>query len=255
MTRRLTDAERACLYDAENSWAADDDFFLALAAERPGSRVLDLGCGTGRLTVALAAAGHRVTGVDPDAAAIARARTKPAADEVTWLVGDSRVVPRSGFGLALMTSHVAQAIWRDDEWARTLRDVAAALAPGGRLVFDSRDPAARAWAAWNPVDSRGVLALPDGTAVEGWYEVLQVDAGRVTFVDHTLLPDGSDDAAEATLAFRTEGELRDDLTAAGLTVDAVHGGWHGEQVGAGAGELVVVAHRGGSPGGAVGRRA
>jgi SAM-dependent methyltransferase len=243
VTRRLSDADRAVLYDAENAWAADDDFFLALASRRPISRVLDLGCGTGRLTVALAAAGHRVTGVDPDEAAIARARSKPGSDEVTWLVGDSQVIPRAGFDLAIMTSHVAQAIWRDDEWARTLRDLAGALASGGRLAFDSRDPAARAWEAWNPVDSRGALTLPDGTGVEGWFEVLEVDEGRVTFVDHTLLPDGTDDAAEGTLAFRTQPELRRDLTAAGFTVDAVYGGWHHEPVGAGAGELVVLAHR------------
>jgi hypothetical protein len=93
------------------------------------------------------------------------------------------------------------------------------------------------------VDSRGALALPDGTPVEGWYEVLEVDAGRVTFVDHAVMPDGTDDAAEATLAFRTEPELRRDLAAAGLTVDAVYGGWHREAVGSGAGELVVLAHR------------
>lgn len=244
MSRHLSDADRAALYDLENHWAADDDFFVALADERPASRILDLGCGTGRLTTALARRGHQVTGVDPDAAAIERARSQPGAHGVTWVVGDSRAVG-GRFDLALMTSHVAQAIWRDDEWARTLRDVRAALGVHGRLAFDSRDPAARAWEAWNPIDSRGTVQLPDGTAVEGWYEVLEVDDGRVTFVDHALLPDGTDDAATGTLAFRTQAELRRDVEAAGFVVDAVYGGWHRERVGAGAGELVLLAHRAG----------
>ena len=38
------------LYDLQNRWGADDDFFLALANGRPGSRILDLGCGSGAST-------------------------------------------------------------------------------------------------------------------------------------------------------------------------------------------------------------
>ena len=65
MQSYLSPAQHADLYDAENAWTAAEDFFLAFANEQPASRVLDLGCGTGRLTIALAGAGHTVTGVDP----------------------------------------------------------------------------------------------------------------------------------------------------------------------------------------------
>ena len=213
----------AAAYDAENAWGRDDEFFLALAAETPSSRVLDLGCGTGRLTVALAAAGHSVTGVDPAGAMLAAARAKPEAEKVTWIEGTAASAPRQAFDLALMTSHVAQVFVDDAEWSDTIRHLAGALVPGGRLVFDSRDPAARAW--------------------EDWPGVTSVCEGAVSFTSTNALPDGSVLAVDSILRFRTEAELRDSLAASGFTVEAVYGGWAREPVGAGDGELIVVASR------------
>ena len=245
----LPDDDRTALYDAQNAWAADDDFFLALVGGRADSRVLDLGCGTGRLTLALAAAGHRVTGIDPDAAAVAAARRKPGADGVVWVVGTSeQIPPGAGFDAALMTAHVAQAITDDDMWRGTLDDLHAALVPGGLLAFDSRDPDGRAWERWNPEDSRGTAALPDGTVVEGWHEVASVDDDApdrwvVHLAEHTLLPDGTHVVDDGELVFRSEARLRADLTAAGFVVEQVYGGWERQPVGEGAGELVVLARR------------
>jgi SAM-dependent methyltransferase len=70
------------IYVAECAWAQDDDYFVALVNETPTGRVLDVGCGTGRLALALAAHGHIVTGLDPAGACLARARLKPSADRV-----------------------------------------------------------------------------------------------------------------------------------------------------------------------------
>jgi ubiquinone/menaquinone biosynthesis C-methylase UbiE len=213
----------AAAYDAENAWGRDDDFFLALAAEMPGSRVLDLGCGTGRLTVALAAAGHSVTGLDPAEAMLAAARAKANAEKVVWIEGTAAAAPTSAFDLVLMTSHVAQVFVDDAEWSETLRHVARALVPGGRLAFDSRDPAARAW--------------------EEWAGVTSVGEGTVSFTSTNELPDGSVLDVDSILRFQTEPELRASLAAAGFEVDAVYGGWSREPVGEGAGELIVVATR------------
>lgn len=228
----------AAVYDAENAWGRDDDFFLALAGETPWSRILDLGCGTGRLTIALAAAGHAVTGVDPAWASLAAARAKPGGERVAWIEGTAEAAPSGAFELALMTSHVAQVFVEDEHWHRTLAELARALVPGGRLAFDSRDPAARAWERWN---STGELRLPDGTGVSVRMEVTEVGDGVVSFDSTNVFEDGEELAVGSTLRFRTEEELRLSLAAAGFDVEAVHGGWRREPVGPGAGELVVVA--------------
>jgi hypothetical protein len=122
-----------------------------------------------------------------------------------------------------MTSHVAQVFVEDAEWSETLRHVAGALVPGGRLAFDSRDPAARAW--------------------EGWAGVTSVGEGTVSFTSTNELPDGSVLAVDSTLRFRTEPELRASLESVNFGVEAVYGGWSREPVGEGDGELIVVASR------------
>ncbi|PJI94644.1 class I SAM-dependent methyltransferase [Luteimicrobium subarcticum] len=243
---------RAAVYDAVNVWAPDDDYFLARAAEGPGIRVLDLGCGTGRLTTELARTGFEVTGVDPDGEALEAARRKPGGDLVRWVEGTSEALgPDLRFDVVIMTAHVVQAIADDGEWRATLADVHRALVSGGLLTFDSRDPAAGAWERWTPDASRSSLTLPDGTVVEGWYEVTGTEPATdgadhvavVHLTDHTLLPDGTHTVETGDLAFRSEQRLRDDVTAAGFVVRSVVGGWAGQPVGAGDGELIVVALR------------
>lgn len=229
------------LYDVLCPWSRDDDFFLAVVDECPGSRVLDLGCGTGRLTLALARAGHTVTGVDPAAASLAAARAKSGAGQVTWIEGTSSGLPTAAFDVALMTSHVAQFLVGADEWAATLADLHRSLVPGGRLVFDTRDPRAREWQRWNRIDSLQAVTLADGSQVVNWTEVTAVEDGTVSFAQAYRFPDGTERRATATMRFRTEREVRTSLRAAGFTIEHLYGGWDREPVGAGNGELLVLA--------------
>lgn len=232
------------VYDAECPWGRDDDFFLAVVNETPAARVLDLGCGTGRLTLGMAAAGHAVTGVDPARASLEAAQAKPGSEAVTWIEGTSSVLPEAAYDVAVMTSHVAQFLVTGDEWASTLDDLRRALVPGGTLVFDGRDPRAREWERWNPVDSRRRVTLADGGVVSAWTEVTEVEAATVTisFTHHSTLPDGTKLRSAASLRFRTEAEVRSSLRQAGFSITAIYGGWGREPVGAGDGELLVIAH-------------
>jgi SAM-dependent methyltransferase len=229
------------VYDAECPWSRDDEFFLSVVNETPAARVLDLGCGTGRLALGMAAAGHTVTGVDPAPASLEAARAKPGAERVTWIEGTSPDLPDASFEVAVMTSHVAQFFVDDNEWGRTIADLKRSLVPSGRLVFDTRDPQAREWERWNPVDSQRHIALPDGCVVAAWTEVSTVQDGAVSFTRHYSFPDGEQLLSTATLRFRSEEDVRCSLQAAGFHTEQIYGGWNREPVGAGDGELLVVA--------------
>ncbi|MEU4426411.1 methyltransferase domain-containing protein [Actinoplanes sp. NPDC024001] len=231
------------VYDAECPWGWDDDFFMAVLAERSAPRVLDLGCGTGRLAIAMAAAGHEVTGVDPATAALDAARRKPGAARVRWVLGSAEKLPAATFDAAFLTSHTSQFIVGDQEWPAALRSLRNALVPGGRLIFDSRDPAARPWEKWNPEDSRRSIVLAGGEVVTAWTEVTAVGAeGLVSFTHHYRFSDGGHLTSAAQMRFRTEEDLRDALWTAGFRVDRIYGGWGREPVGLSEdGELIVIA--------------
>ena len=111
--------------------------------------MLDVGCGTGTFACLLAARGLAVTAVDPAAASLAVAGRKPGAGAVRWLHGDITALPALQVDLVTMTGNVAQVFLTDQEWADTLGAAREALWPGGRLVFESRDPEKQAWLEWN----------------------------------------------------------------------------------------------------------
>jgi SAM-dependent methyltransferase len=231
------------VYDAEGPWARDDDYFLALVNETPRSRVLDLGCGTGRLAIGLAAAGHMVTGIEPSSASLAAAQAKAGSDRVTWIQGTAGSAPSAAFDIAVMTGHVSQFLLTEDEWAGALGALHRALVPGGRLGFHAYDPASRAWERWNPQATRRQVTLRDGTLVSIWTEVTSRSNDRVNFTHHYTFADGQELRSDSSLRFWGEQRLRESVTSAGFAIERVHGGWGGEPVGAGDGELIFVARR------------
>jgi SAM-dependent methyltransferase len=99
------------------------------------TRVLDAGCGSGRLTVALAQAGAAVTGVDsnPEQLARARARASDAAVELELLEADFNApLPFADAAFDGVASRLA--LMAASEPVATLRDLVRVLAPDGRLA-------------------------------------------------------------------------------------------------------------------------
>ncbi|GAA2569300.1 class I SAM-dependent methyltransferase [Winogradskya consettensis] len=99
-----------------------------------GARILDAGCGTGRIGGYLAGAGHQVTGVDLDPVLIAEANAQHPAS--TWLVGDLAEweSPGPGFDVVVCGGNV-MAFLAPATRVEVLRRFAAHLAEGGRAVI------------------------------------------------------------------------------------------------------------------------
>ncbi len=103
----------------------------------PGAELLDVPCGGGRLSLALAERGYRLTGVDLSREFLEHARSCDGADRVTWEQRDMRDLPwRGRFDGAFCVGNSFG--YLDDEGnAAFLRAVSEALKPGGRFVLET----------------------------------------------------------------------------------------------------------------------
>ena len=106
---------------------------------------------------------------------------KEFADRVRWIHGDATTLPPLEVDLAVMTGNVAQVFLTDEDWAATLRGVRDALRPGGRFVFETRDPARRGWEEWTREGTHQVAPVADGETVETWTDLTSVELPFVSF--------------------------------------------------------------------------
>jgi SAM-dependent methyltransferase len=218
-----TNPRLAALYDPFDADRSDLDVYAAMAAEFGATRVLDIGCGTGTLACLLAGRGYEVTGLDPAKAELDIARAKPHGDRVRWICGTAADLPADvRADLVTMTGNVAQVFLRDDEWAEVTSAAYRTLRPGGRLVFETREPARRAWLTWNPRESRSEQFIPGTGTVRSWHEVTAVSGDFVTFrTTFVFEADGETLVSDSTLRFRSRQEINASLERAGFTVSEI----------------------------------
>jgi SAM-dependent methyltransferase len=106
----------------------------------PGSRILDVGCGYGRITVPLALAGHRLSGLDLSETMIraARAGAEAAAVPIAFVVGSMTELPYadSSFDAVLCLWSAFHELLSESEQEQTLREMWRVLAPGGLAIVE-----------------------------------------------------------------------------------------------------------------------
>jgi SAM-dependent methyltransferase len=124
------------------SYVADLEVWRELAYERPGE-LLDLGCGTGRVALDLAARGHDVIALDSDPALVVAlaARARERALRVRTTVADVRSFELGRkVALAVAPMQVVQLLGGEAGRAAMLRCVHAHLEPGGAFAAALADP-------------------------------------------------------------------------------------------------------------------
>ena len=227
----------AAFYDWENAQTVqrrDVRFWQRLAAAADG-RILELGCGTGRILVPVAKSGVGLVGIDRSASMLTRARRRIARarlDATARLVrGDIRVLPFPGraFNLVMAPYGILQSLVRPSDLTAALESIARVLAKGGRVGIDLVPDLPR----WSEYRDRKTLSGPMGrdarvTLVES---VRQDRPRRLTTFDQRYVIErgGRRHVSCFSLTFRTVSVPRMSslLERAGFRVDAVLGDYQG----------------------------
>jgi SAM-dependent methyltransferase len=118
--------------------AAEVELLAELAG---GGRVLELGIGTGRVALPLAAKGVDVHGLDASPAMVERMREKAGGDAMPVTIGDMADVAVDGsFALVFVVFNTFFQLYSQDAQLRCFANVAAHLEPGGRFVMHAFVP-------------------------------------------------------------------------------------------------------------------
>jgi len=246
-------ADVAAFYDLAPHHPKDVPFYLRQLSPQISS-VLELGCGTGRVTLPLAVQANYVLGVDNSEAMVAVCRAKlagadiPATRSAAVVADITDFDARRRFDLIIAPFRVIQNLATDAEVDGLFRCIHDHLAPDGRCVLNVFNPnrdRARMIAEWVTDQERLAWEVPDGDTVVRMYD------GRRRLQENPLVlfPDliyrrfrGEELLDEATLRIAMRcyypQEFIDLIHSKGFEVIERWGGYGGEAYGEGP-ELVV----------------
>ncbi len=170
-------------YDIEDSSDTGVAFYGALARET-GGPVLEICCGTGRVSIPIARMGIAVTGLDIAPGMLERARRKSVGLPARWVDGDARTFALAErYRLIFLTGNAFQAFLTRVEQEHMLERVRAHLDRGGLFAFETRNPR---WASFRTpdreIDGRSV-GDPDRQALFACLETREDERYRRTCTD------------------------------------------------------------------------
>lgn len=228
----------AQFYDWENARTAGrrDVRFWQGVAERLGGRLLELGSGTGRITIPLAKAGISIVGVDRSAPMLSYARRRWRRQRRAWSLpltrGDIRALPYGdgSFQMVVAPYGILQSLIRDRDLSATLAEVHRVLDRGGRFGIDLV-PDVPKWKEYRRRVSLTGTRRPGGAPITLVESVHQDRAGKLTTFDHEYTEGRGRERQvhRFTVTFRTlpVATMLTRFEQAGFAVDAVLGGYDG----------------------------
>jgi SAM-dependent methyltransferase len=190
----------AVWHDVECGGYAADLPLWAELAERAGGPVLDVGAGTGRVGLRLAAAGHDVTALDRDAELLAVLRERAAASglHVRTVVADAAGFDAGerAFALVAVPMQTIQLLPGAAARAGFFASARRAVAPGGLVALAIAEEL-------ESFEEDAVMPFPDVAERDGWRYVSQPTAvrerpegTRIERLRHTIAPGGARTSAE-----------------------------------------------------------
>ncbi|CAM3607222.1 class I SAM-dependent methyltransferase [Brevibacillus invocatus] len=153
--------------------AGDVEFYLEMA-KKAGGPVLDLACGTGRISIPIAQAGVKVTGIDLSSDMLEKARAKAleagVADNLKLLQGDMRKFQlEQSFSLIMIPFRSFLHLMHIHEQMKALTCIRKHLAPGGKFVMNVFVPKISHFAEESEKMSlRGTYRMDDGDELAMW---------------------------------------------------------------------------------------
>jgi ubiquinone/menaquinone biosynthesis C-methylase UbiE len=227
----------ADVYDSVYSYVRDDIPFYVAEALAAGGPVLELGCGTGRVTIPIAAAGVDITGVDSSPAMLAVARRKvPASPQGAmpqFVEGDMRALNLDGqqFRLVIIPFRGFLALMTVEDQVSTLSGISSLLAPGGRLVFDVFVPDLDMLVQEGdtPYHLRDVVAPDTGRRLVLWHQSAYDNHAQI--IDARIIVEELDETGtverryyrDFQLRYAHRWELHHLLTTSGYSIDELYG--------------------------------
>jgi SAM-dependent methyltransferase len=209
-------------------------FLVAQAAGRPA---LELGIGTGRIAVPLAAQGIEVDGIDASPRMVAQLRAKPAGADMAVSIGDMADVSAPGgpYGLVYVVFNTFFMLLTQEDQVRCFANVAAHLMPGGAFVMEVFVPEPSRF-------SEGQLVRVDrlDEGMDRFTASLHDPVSQQIRSRHFVIGTAGVEAFPIDMRYAYPAEL--DLMArlAGMQLTARWGGWHGQPFTAASGQHVSV---------------
>jgi len=241
---QYTDPLLIDLYDLQNT-GVDDYYFYEQCIGIEPMRIADIGCGTGVFAIRLANLGHMVTAIEPasEMLKVALTRQGSCSHNVQWLQGVAKQLPIDiHLDVAVMTGHAFQCLLTDEDVQETLRALHDRLYPGGRMMFESRNPESEPWLRWVPEHSRKIIPLNDDL-VEIYHETKGINGELLSFMTHfNFLKSGLQRQSKSVLRFMSHERIAQHLHQAGFGRVDWFGDWEGGVFMPASKEIIAIAH-------------